>query len=837
MKPVDGNFNSARLLACGPLVLWLAVSGGGCAPRAFAPAGAKTATFSTTPVVLVPSAAAQTTAAELPVAPAFVGEGSLEARGERTPETKLALAQLSVRAVTTGDVAEMTIEHVFRNDADEQLEGTFRFPMPARAMLVGLAMEIDGKLVEGELVTREKARKVYEETVDSMRDPALLEWENGTTFKLRVFPIEAKKTKRVVLRVVAPLHRREDGGLAFAYRVPAASIDLPSEKVSITVDGKAVTPSSPRSASGEVLVDVGARAPAVMTETTPEGTYYVTEVRAPLAAAASPASPDASKAKPQALVVACDRSRSMLEARALQAEVLTRLVGELREVDRFVVVAGDVRAKALGGLAKPGDEAARAAVRALDATEPDGASDVGALVAEAAKAAASARAAGFEPVVVYLGDASPTWGETRASALEAAARASLAGTAIHVVMLGKSPDETTARALTGATHGRVLRPRTQAEARQAARTVASAHAARRAEGVVLEGAEAADVPSLVPRTLYEGDAAVAAIFVPNGKPVPALRLVGSISGKAFSEPIALASATKARDVGKRWAVAKIEALGRDGDAHKEEMVRTSLAHGVMSKHTSFLVLESEEAYAKAQIARRAKALDRLQPGDAAVSGVSGGDLDGTRTASVSPDHLQPGDPEVRIPAPADAQSVVVVFPFGETKSAVFEADAQGGAWVARFLVDRSTPDGTYEIVVRVTLADGTVQLSKLPYVVDTKSPKLRVTTTRKPSGAVEIRAVQELSAEEIEAQAPSALGTLDAKRMRYAHILTDAKRVEVRAPDGQVISLVHVKLGEFVGTWRPGPAASAGRGVRGSLRVVAVDRALNESVQDVELGR
>lgn len=825
-------------LAWGSLAVGLAalLPASGCAPRPGTVPGAPPAlSRSAREETSAAASSAQTTSAELPVAAAFVGEGSLEARGQTTPQTKLALAALSVRAVTTGDVAEMTIEHVFRNDADEQLEGTFRFPMPERSMLVGLAMEIDGKLVEGELVTREKARKVYEETVDSMQDPALLEWENGTTFKLRVFPIEAKKTKRVVLRVVAPLHRREDGGLAFAYRVPAASVDLPTEKVRIWVDGKRVSPaSSARTPSGEVLVHVGARAPAVMTETTADGSYYVAEVRAPLAGLGSASPVDASPAKPQALVVACDRSRSMLEARALQSEVLAQLVSELRDVDRFAVVAGDVRAKPLGGLMAKGSEAASAALRALDASEPDGASDVSALVVEAAKAAAVARAAGFEPVVVYLGDASPTWGETRASALEASARASLGGAAMHVVMLGKSSDETTARALTAATHGRLLRPRTRDDARRAARAVVSARTARRAEGVALEGAEAADVPTLVPRTLYEGDATFAAIFVPKGKPTPALRLVGTVDGKAFSEPVALASATKARDVGKRWAVAKLQALGRDGDAHKEEMVRTSLAHGVMSKHTSFLVLESDEAYEKAQIARRAKA---PTAGDPAVSG---GDLDGTRTASVSPDHLQPGDPEVRIPAPADARSVVVVFPFGETKSAVFEADAQGGAWVARFLVDRSTPDGTYEIVVRVTLADGTVQLSKLPYVVDTLSPKLRVTTTRKASGAVEIRAVQELSSEEIEAQAPSALGTLAEKRVRYAHILTDAKRVEVRAPDGQVISLVHVKLGEFVGIWRPGPASAAsgatdGRGSHRTLRVVAVDRALNESIQDVEI--
>lgn len=754
----------------------------------------------------------QTTAAEMPVA-ALALEGALEARGVRTPKTRLALERVAVAAVTSGDVAEITVAHVFRNDTDEVLEGTFRFPMPDGAILVGLAMEIDGKLMDGELVTREKARKVYEEVVDSMRDPALLEWESGGVFKLRVFPIEPKKTKRVVLRLVTPLARQEGGGLAFAYRAPPASFELPLERVVVTVDGKRVEGSS----TGDVLVPVTAKAPEAVLEETPVGTYVALHLRAPKVSAPPAAG------KPQALIVACDRSRSILEARALQADVLGRLVAELGEADRFLVVAGDVRARRVGALAAPGAEAAKAAVRALDAVEPDGASDLAALVAEAGKAAAEARALGFEPVVVYLGDATPTWGETRAAGLEVRAREALGGAALHAVLLGKSGDETTARALTAGTFGRVLHPRTADEAARAAHAVVTARTTPRVEAVALEGIEGVDVPTIVPRTLFAGDDVEATLFVPKGKPMPTVKLVGTADGKRFAAALPIEGATKARHVGQRWATAKIAALGREGDTKKEEIVATSLAYGVMSKHTSFLVLESEEAYAKAEIARRAKA----PSGEAAVNA---SDLDGARNASVTPDHLQPGDPEVRIPAPADARSVVVVFPFGETKPAAFEADAQGGTWVARFLVDRSTPDGTYEIVVRITLADGTVQVLKLPYVVDTKSPKLHVTTTRKPGGAVEIRAVQELTAEEIAAQAPGATGTLEEKRVRYAHILTDAKRVEVRAPDGQVVSLVHVKLGQFVGTWKPRQAAASG-----TLRVVAVDRALNESVQDVEL--
>lgn len=734
-----------------------------------------------------PAPAVQAKSAVLAVAVphAFIGEGTLVA-GDHT---KLALERLSIAAVTTGDVAEMTIEHEFRSDADEPLEGTFRFPMPDGAMLVGLAMEIDGRLMEGELVSRDKARKVYEETVDKMLDPALLEWEGGHTFKLRVFPIEPMKTKRVVLRVVAPLHRGKDG-LYFAYRAPASDGGLTLERTSLVIDGKQ-TPLAP--GGGEALVKVADVAPEVMIERADEGTYVFAHVTPSFDGIAAPAAP----VKGQAVILLCDRSRSMLEARALEASTASAILGQLGAGDRFALVAGDVATQAFGkGLHAPAGEDRAAAIAFLNGIEPDGASDMGRLLAAAAEAGAEARAAGLDPVFVYLGDATPTWGETRASELAALTARALGGAPLHAVMLGKSTDESTARALVAAAHGRLLRPKSEDDAKLAAAQIALARTTRRIDDVKVEAPDGADVPAVLPPTLFEGDdLAVAALFP---KDATSFAVTGSAGGKPFRKVIALASAMGARDVGKRWAKARIERLERDGDAHKEAVIETSLRHRVMSRYTSFLVLESEEAYAQAKIPR-----------------VSGQDLGAGDGATVTPDHLQPGDPEVRIPAPRDAESVVVVLPFGETKTAVFEDDERGGAWVARFLVDATTPDGDYEILVRITHKGGRVEILKLPYVVDTKTPVLDVTVERRAGGAYAIRAKQRL----------------DASERDRPQIYTDAKRVEVRAPDGQVLALTAVRLGEFAGTWRPTMPVAPGS----ALRLVAVDRARNERATEVAL--
>src|SRR5262249_32675977 len=92
-----------------------------------------------------------------------------------------------------------TIDQTYFNHEPARLEGTFYFPLPADASLSHLAMYVDGNLMEGGMAERDYARTVYESIVYRQKDPALLEWVDGTTFKMRVFPLEPRQEKRIVL--------------------------------------------------------------------------------------------------------------------------------------------------------------------------------------------------------------------------------------------------------------------------------------------------------------------------------------------------------------------------------------------------------------------------------------------------------------------------------------------------------------------------------------------------------------------------------------------------------------------------------------------------------------
>src|SRR5262249_40972606 len=71
--------------------------------------------------------------------------------------------------------------------------------LPADASLSHLAMYVDGVLMQGGMCEREHARQVFETIMHTRRDPALLEWVDGSTFKMRVFPLEGRQEKRILL--------------------------------------------------------------------------------------------------------------------------------------------------------------------------------------------------------------------------------------------------------------------------------------------------------------------------------------------------------------------------------------------------------------------------------------------------------------------------------------------------------------------------------------------------------------------------------------------------------------------------------------------------------------
>ena len=141
-----------------------------------------------------------------------------------------------VEVKIVGQAAATTVDQSFFNPNPQRLEGTYLFPIPKGATIDSFQMDVNGTMIEAELLDAEKARAIYEDIVRRMRDPALLEYTGQGLYKVRIFPLEPNASKRVRMQYTELLGR--DSGLV-EYRYPLNTekfSSAPIEEVSIRVE-------------------------------------------------------------------------------------------------------------------------------------------------------------------------------------------------------------------------------------------------------------------------------------------------------------------------------------------------------------------------------------------------------------------------------------------------------------------------------------------------------------------------------------------------------------------------------------------------------------------------
>ena len=113
--------------------------------------------------------------------------------------TGLTLVSLDAKAVVEGPLAFTELKLTFKNPENRRREGRFAITLPASASISRFAMKIHGAWMEGEVVEKQRARRIYEDFLHRRQDPAILEQDAGNTFRARVFPIEANESKELIV--------------------------------------------------------------------------------------------------------------------------------------------------------------------------------------------------------------------------------------------------------------------------------------------------------------------------------------------------------------------------------------------------------------------------------------------------------------------------------------------------------------------------------------------------------------------------------------------------------------------------------------------------------------
>lgn len=582
--------------------------------------------------------------------PRALGELKAKKPGERDERSgAVRLQSHAVRVKIAGSVARTEVEEVFSNQTDEVLEGIFRFPLPPDAKIERLALEVDGRLEEGAFVERERASAIWRGAIvhaapqlrrqikddivwvpGPWKDPALLEWQRGGRFELRIFPIPKRGSRRVVLaysqvvkqsasvrRYSYPLGFDPSGDStpldfsvdvqvrghdpSFRVRAPGWEMERSREGGAerLRFDARSFVP------NGDLAVDYALpdrasevsawayRDPGAAGEA---GTPYV-------ALALRPRLPKAGeRGAGRAVALVVDASRSVFGENYRRALALAaRIARDLDGSDRLTALACDSTCRELPGeLRAPGAQAARDVRRFLEHQTPEGASDITLAVA---RGFAALRESNREPHVIYIGDGTATAGPTRPGTIERAVRAALPrGGRVTSLGIGPESDAESLLALARGGAGSALPYVPGQPLADAALSALSA----------LYGAALSDVRLELPQSISQVAPARLDPIVAGAEVIVTGRLDdlelkgdavlrGTLNGRPFEQryPLDLAVSESSGNafVPRLFAAARITDLERDGsDGAKREAVALSTRHAVASRYTSLLVLESEAMY-------------------------------------------------------------------------------------------------------------------------------------------------------------------------------------------------------------------------------------------------
>ncbi|HEY5955158.1 MAG TPA: VIT domain-containing protein [Polyangiaceae bacterium] len=565
---------------------------------------------------------------------------------ERSDAVRLARHHARVRIV--GPVARTEIDETFTNETDEVLEGIFRFPLPAGAQIERLALEVDGKLVDGAFTDRERASAIWRGSIvhaqprlraqikdeiiwveGPWRDPALLEWQRGNRFELRIYPIPKRGSRRVVL-AYTELVPGTLGTRHYRYPLPqpASNRDV-IEDFSLDVQLRGHDPArAPRMVGydarqrnapedvadfslsehhfvpqGDLVVDyelasgskeltAWAYRPAAATE----DSYVALLLRPTLNEARAIPTRD--------YAFTVDTSRSMFGENLRRAAALTtRMIRELSSDDGVVVLACDSSCRTWPhGRTAGGPSAAAKAEQWLKQQTADGASDLVASF-EAALRELRARDNALRHVV-YVGDGTPSVGPTRAATITKAARGAAGTTdvALTAVAIGTEADLESLWALARGTDGLVIPyvpGTTVAQASYAALTATFAPRLVDARIELPPGLKAV-APERIDAVVKGGELLI--VGRADAGPVRGdVVLRGSLKGQPFEQRFSLDVLPIAGDanafVPRLFAGLRVGELERRGDtAAKAEAIDLSRRFSVASRYTSLLVLESQAMF-------------------------------------------------------------------------------------------------------------------------------------------------------------------------------------------------------------------------------------------------
>ncbi|HSJ57509.1 MAG TPA: VIT domain-containing protein [Anaerolineae bacterium] len=335
--------------------------------------------------------------------------------------------------VTIEDQVAIThVDQVFLNEARFEVEGTYVFPIPEDAAIGDFAMWVDGERLEGQLLERDEARRIYEDIVRRRRDPALLEYIGRNAFQASVYPIPPGGERRIELEYSQVLEV-DNGLVEYVYPLNTEKFSArPLEEVVVNVSVRSAEPiKAIYSPSHDVDVvrrgDYDAVVGYEEYDILPDRDFVLYYTVSPedvglnlltykpdartdgffLLLAAPRAEVDVSTVIAKDVILVLDVSGSMRGEKIEQAkDALSFVLDNLHDVDRFNVIAFSTGTQPYARALVAADERGEA-LAFVDRLEANGSTDINRALLEALDMIEGDRPS----ILIFLTDGLPTVGE------------------------------------------------------------------------------------------------------------------------------------------------------------------------------------------------------------------------------------------------------------------------------------------------------------------------------------------------------------------------------------------------------------------------------------------
>ncbi len=681
------------------------------------------------------------------VLPLAAADSGVLIPGDRTaPDPNiLSLEEMTINIGIDNGTARVSVREIFTNHTSQNLEGTYSFALPIRAVLSDFAVWDGLVRIPGVILERKRAGEIYDSLKAQTIDPGILqmgersaqEASRGSEFTARVVPIPARATKRVELEyheripveqfesVLAiplkpdayqaqvagrlelnltilserPITRFEGIGKAYPLRIDERSPNriratYSGTRVAMTEDFAVKYSVDPSSADSLRVVTY--RNPK---ESAPTGFFQASAL---FGMGAAPANVNPAATEPARTVIAVFDTSLSMQWNKLDSsfQAFESVLRSLRPADRFNVIAfnSDV-AQFAPSLQPAASERIEAALAFVKKSRLRGGTDLGAALDRALTTA------GGNSTIVAFTDGGSNQGIIQNARLAASFNerwnriAAAERPRMFVFGVGDDANVALLRQI-GSANGvfewvRSTEPvdfKIQQFVSKIGRfpitdlRLAVTPAGRTSlvyplEDAVFGGSEQVWVGQ------YRAPAA-ATYFTATG-----LR-----DGKAFTLNASAALPAESLDhpaIPRTWAKARVDALleqiDRNGEdkASIEEIIQLSRKYKFVTPYTSFLAAPR---------------------------------------SLLRPRVIRPGDPILRVKTDASIKSVIAVFPFGLVKPLKYLKTED--IWQTRFLAPLNMPDGTHQVELVLRDERGNAYRERKTFVIASRPPVVRIKLDR-----------------------------------------------------------------------------------------------------------